>query len=105
MLTVVPEPAGQDARIGGVALGESSPVIDDIVREGARRMLAQALEAEVEKRIARFADERDERGHRLVVRNGPYGTGPRSPAGLVPEPPGWPWHSNSSRAPRPAGAP
>src|ERR1700738_372988 len=70
MLTVVPEPAGQDARIGSVALGESSSLIDQIVREGARRMLAEALEAEVEKRIARFADERDERVHRLVVRNG-----------------------------------
>jgi putative transposase len=45
-------------------------VIDEIVREGARRMLAQALE--VEARIARFAEERDERGHRLVVRNGYY---------------------------------
>jgi transposase-like protein len=70
MLTVVPEPAGRDPRIGSVALGESSSVIDEIVREGARRMLAQALEAEVEERIARFAEERDERGHRLVVRNG-----------------------------------
>jgi transposase-like protein len=70
MLTVVPEPAEEDARIRSVALGESSSVIDQIVREGARRMLAQALQAEVEERIARFADERDERGHRLVVRNG-----------------------------------
>jgi transposase-like protein len=33
-------------------------------------MLAEALQAEVEERIARFAGERDERGHRLVVRNG-----------------------------------
>ena len=57
-------------RMRSVALGESSSVIDEIVREGARRMLAQALEAEVEERIARFAEERDERGHRLVVRNG-----------------------------------
>jgi transposase-like protein len=70
MLTVVPESAEGDARIRSVALGESSSVIDQIVREGARRMLAQALQAEVEERIARFADERDERGHRLVVRNG-----------------------------------
>jgi transposase-like protein len=51
-------------------LGESSSVLDDIVREGARRMLAEALQAEVEERIARFADERDEQGRRLVVRNG-----------------------------------
>ena len=38
--------------------------------EGARRMLAAALEAEVEAYIAARAAERDERGHRLVVRNG-----------------------------------
>ena len=71
MFTVVPEPAGDDdARTGGVQLGESSSVIDEIVREGARRMLAEALQAEVEGCVARFADELDERGQRLVVRNG-----------------------------------
>jgi transposase-like protein len=45
-------------------------VIDEIVREGARRMLAEALQAEVDAYIAQFADVRDESGHRLVVRNG-----------------------------------
>lgn len=45
-------------------------LIDDIVREGARRMLAAALEAEVEQYIAELVDQRDERGRRLVVRNG-----------------------------------
>jgi transposase-like protein len=45
-------------------------LIDDIVREGARRMLAAALEAEVDAYIAELAGERDERGRRLVVRNG-----------------------------------
>ena len=33
-------------------------------------MLAAALEAEVDACIARFADQRDEQGHRVVVRNG-----------------------------------
>ncbi len=33
-------------------------------------MLADALRAEVDAYIARFADERDENGHCLVVRNG-----------------------------------
>ena len=71
MVTVVPEPAGDDdARTGGVQLGESSSVIDDIVCEGARRMLAEALLSEVEVCIAQFAEERDEAGRRLVVRNG-----------------------------------
>ncbi|MFH9552682.1 IS256 family transposase [Streptomyces sp. NPDC017435] len=45
-------------------------LIDDIVREGARRMLAAALQAEVDPYIAELADHRDESGRRLVVRNG-----------------------------------
>ncbi|NGO48407.1 IS256 family transposase [Streptomyces ureilyticus] len=45
-------------------------LIDEIVREGARRMLAAALEAEVNAYIAELADQRDEDGRRLVVRNG-----------------------------------
>lgn len=45
-------------------------LIDDIVREGARRMLAAALEAEVDAYMAELADERDAYGRRLVVRNG-----------------------------------
>ena len=44
--------------------------LDEIVREGARRMLAVALEAEVEAYIAAHAEQRDEGGRRLVVRNG-----------------------------------
>jgi len=72
MLTVVPEPVAGEDRTGGLQLGESCSLIDDIVREGARRMLAQALQAEADACIARFAEERDERGHRLVVRNGSH---------------------------------
>lgn len=45
-------------------------LIDEIVREGARRMLAAALEAEVNAYIAEVAEERDESGRRLVVRDG-----------------------------------
>jgi len=45
-------------------------LIDEIVREGARRMLAEALQAEVDAYIARFAGERDGEGRRVVVRNG-----------------------------------
>jgi transposase-like protein len=47
-------------------------LIDEIVRDGARRMLAEALQAEVEDYIVRFAAERDEGGRRLVVRNGSH---------------------------------
>ena len=35
-------------------------------------MLAEALQAEVDTYVAQFADERDEHGHRLVVRNGSH---------------------------------
>src|SRR5690349_6752129 len=45
-------------------------LLDDVVREGARRMLAAALEAEVDAYLAELAGERDEQGRRLVVRNG-----------------------------------
>ena len=44
--------------------------LDQLVREGARRMLAAALEAEVDDYLAAHAAERDESGRRLVVRNG-----------------------------------
>ena len=43
--------------------------LDEIARAGARRMLAEALEAEVQAYIETARDERDRRGHALVVRN------------------------------------
>ncbi|MEZ5206998.1 MAG: IS256 family transposase [Acidimicrobiales bacterium] len=52
------------------ARAEMRWALDEIVLEGARRMLAAALEAEVDAYIAGLADQLDERGHRLVVRNG-----------------------------------
>jgi transposase-like protein len=63
MLTVVPDPAGRESPA-------PASLIDEIVREGARRMLAEALQAEVDAYIAAHAAERDESGRRLVVRNG-----------------------------------
>ncbi len=44
--------------------------LDELAREGARRMLAAALEAEIDAYIAAYAELTDERGHRLVRRNG-----------------------------------
>jgi putative transposase len=44
--------------------------LDDLAREGARRMIAAALRAEADDYVARFDDEVDEHGHQLVVRNG-----------------------------------
>ncbi|QIY66502.1 IS256 family transposase [Streptomyces sp. RPA4-2] len=56
--------------MNGEGSTQSGSLIDEIVREGARRMLAAALEAEVNQYIAELTAETDERGHRLVVRNG-----------------------------------
>ncbi len=44
--------------------------LDEIARAGARRMLAEALEAEVEEYIEAARGERGEDGRALVVRNG-----------------------------------
>jgi transposase-like protein len=63
-----PEGAAEAAGEAAATVGGS--LIDELVREGARRMLAAALEAEVAAYIAAHASELDERGRRLVVRNG-----------------------------------
>ena len=60
MLTVVSDAAERGSSAASLA-PRSSSLIDEIVREGARRMLAEALQAEVDAYIARFVDERDER--------------------------------------------
>jgi len=83
VLTVVCDSAGRDNTTDPAT--STSSLIDDIVREGARRMLAEALQAEVDDYVARFADVRDDNGHRLVVRNGSHA--PRdvlTSAGSVP---------------------
>ena len=45
-------------------------VIDDLLRDGARRALQAAIEQEVEEYIQRHCGQVDAAGHRLVVRNG-----------------------------------
>ena len=52
------------------AVAAGGSLLDEIVRDGARQMLAAALQAEVAAYIEAFADELDEAGRRLVVRNG-----------------------------------
>jgi transposase-like protein len=60
---------GGDSNANGVAaLGAS--LLDEIVRDGARQMLAAALQAEVAGYIESCRYEVDEDGHRLVIRNG-----------------------------------
>ena len=78
MLTVVSDSADRDG--SAATPPAASSLIDEIVREGARRMLAEALQAEVDAYIAQFADVRDENGHRLVVRNGCHSRARCSPA-------------------------
>ncbi len=49
---------------------EITLALDELAREGARRMIAAALRAEADEYVERFSDELDEDGRRLVVRNG-----------------------------------
>jgi len=49
---------------------EDRSPLDQIVREGAQRMLQAAIDAEVDAFIDQHEDRRDEQGRRLVVRNG-----------------------------------
>ncbi|MBI4566708.1 MAG: IS256 family transposase [Planctomycetes bacterium] len=44
--------------------------LTDILRQGAQRLLATAIETEVAEYIERHTHLRDDKGHRLVVRNG-----------------------------------
>ncbi|WP_353650837.1 IS256 family transposase [Nakamurella sp. A5-74] len=67
MLKVVHEENETNAH-GPVGVGGS--LLDEVVRDGARAMLAAALQAEVAAYIDAFADQLDQDGHRLVVRNG-----------------------------------
>jgi len=49
---------------------EVKSALDEVLREGARRMLLAAIEAEVNDYIEKHQQEKDSRGHCLVVRNG-----------------------------------
>lgn len=61
MLRVVPEEGARQ---------EFALTLDEICRRGAERMLAVALEAEVDAYLERHREARDGRGRALVVRNG-----------------------------------
>ena len=53
-----------------VPLAGSHDVLTDLLRQGAQKLLSQAIEAEVQDWIEQHAGQRDARGHRQVVRNG-----------------------------------
>src|SRR3954470_17254341 len=56
-IRIVPLPTGHD-------------VLTDLLRDGARRMLAQAIEAEVSAYVAAHTYLKDDAGRQQVVRNG-----------------------------------
>ena len=62
MLKVIHDPAEPNSA--------GASMLDEIVRDGARQMLAAALQAEVAAYIDTHRDQLDARGRRLVVRNG-----------------------------------
>ena len=56
-----------------VSLGKPGGLADpltELLRTGARRLIQQAIEAELGELLAQYAEERDDRGRRAVVRNG-----------------------------------
>ena len=63
MLKVIEKREGREA-VDELAL------LDEIAREGARRMLMTALKAESDDYVERHRGERDQQGHTLVVRDG-----------------------------------
>ena len=64
LLKVVHDAEASNENAAGASL------LDEIVRDGARAMLAAALLAEVAAYVEAHADQVDRAGHRLVVRNG-----------------------------------
>ena len=62
-----PATVGSDAT---TISGPSHDVLTEILRDGAQRLLGQAIEAEVADWTERHAGIMDARGHRQVVRNG-----------------------------------
>ena len=56
---------------GEKAVESAKASLDEVLREGARRMLEEAIEAEVADYVERHQEERaPDSGRRLVVRNG-----------------------------------
>jgi len=55
-----------------VEIEEAGPqdLLEHLARKGARTALQAALEEEVDQFLQRFAEFRDEKGHRMAVRNG-----------------------------------
>ncbi|NIT40918.1 MAG: IS256 family transposase [Gammaproteobacteria bacterium] len=57
-----------------IELKKPEPFVDDpitdILRQGARKLLAEALEAEIQSFLSQYADYKDDQGRRRITRNG-----------------------------------
>ena len=60
----------QDSVIGFPRPGDVSDALSQLLREGAQRLIEQAVEAELQEYLISVADRREARGRRAVVRNG-----------------------------------
>lgn len=49
---------------------DAKSLLEKIIQEGARRLLQAAIENEVIEYVERFRDLKDDKGHRVVVKNG-----------------------------------
>jgi len=49
---------------------EPKSVLEQIIQEGARKLLQAAIESEVAEYVERFKELKNEKGHRMVVKNG-----------------------------------
>ncbi len=84
MLKVVQEENELNQDAAGMVVSGGS-LLDEIVGDGARQMLAAALQAEVAAYVDQFGVHVDEQGRRLVVRNGHHQPrGVTTAAGAVP---------------------
>jgi len=62
----------QDAAVSSDTAVAGASLLDQLVRDGARQMLAAALQAEVAAYVEAHAEQVDGDGRRLVVRNGSH---------------------------------
>ena len=60
------EPIGEKKQVEE----EPKSVLEQIIQEGARKLLQAAIEHEVAEYVERFKELKNEKGHRQVVKNG-----------------------------------
>ena len=65
-------PVKNDAPIDEKKQEQETPksLLEELILEEARRLLQAAIEQEVTEYLERFREEKDDKGHRMVVRNG-----------------------------------